>query len=263
VGLALVASVMLAACGGNEEGTADAGASPDERIEAAAAAAARRSGVHFEKGISKRACEILTPAMVAETFDVPESELRQMKMMGCIYSWKRKDAAGETILEANLTMLRAHETEEGARTWLENATANKTNEEVRDEMKQVTEKAREDDSIDTELKKETVDTMGGLMAQALPKDGFRYEPVAGIGDEARVALNDGAIWARVGNLTFTVSAYKGAPQPKPDFDMSDMKDLQKLTRKATEAQHKWLKEKHDERKAAATKLARRVVEALP
>ena len=148
-------------------------------------------------------------------------------------------------------------------TWFENATANKTQEEVRGEVEQVAERAREDESIDTDLEKKTVDTMGGLMAEALPKDGFRYEPVTGIGDEARVALNDGAIWTRVGNLTFTVSAYKGSAQPKPDLDMSDMKDLKKLTRKATEAQQKWLKEKHDERKAAATKLARRIVDALP
>lgn len=266
MGLALVVSVVavgLTACGGSEEGAGSDAASADGRIESAVAAEARKAGVHFDKGISRKSCEILTPALVAETFDVPESELRQIKVMGCVYSWKQKAEERETILEASLMMLRAHETEEGARTWFENATANKTREEVSSEVAQVTEKAKEHESIDTDMKKETMGVVGGLMAEALPEGGYRYEPVQGIGDEASVSMHDGAIRARVGNLTFTVNAYKGPAQPKPEFDISDMKDLEKLTRKATEANHEWLREKHAERKAAATQLAKRIVEALP
>jgi len=243
----LLVGVALAACGGDE----------------AAIAAAGQSGRHFDEGISKQPCEILTPALVAETFAVPASELRQMKMMGCIYSWKQKAGDHETILEANLTMLRAHETEEGAIAWFQKATANKTNEEARGETAEVTERVKEDERVDTETKKKAAGTLGSLMAEALPEDGYSYAPVDGIGDEARVALHDGAIWARVGNLTFTVSAYKGAAQPEVALDASDMKDLKQLTRKTTAAKNAWLEEKHAERKAAATKLAKGIIEVLP
>jgi len=262
VGFALVVGMALAACGGGEEGSDRDAASVDGQVEAAVAAEARKSGVHFDKGISKKSCALLTPGLVAEAFDVPESELEQMKVMGCIYSWKKKEGDHETILEANLTMLRAHETEDRAETWFENATANKTNEDVKGEVAQVTEKVKENEAVDTETEKEAVGVLGGLMGEALPKDGYTYEPVQGLGDEARVGSHDGAIRARVGNLTFTVSAYKGPAQPKVQLDVSDMKDLHKLTRKTTQANQEWLKEKHAERKAAATKLTRLIIEAL-
>jgi hypothetical protein len=268
-GAALVCGTMLILVGCDkkdatpEAGEKDEAAQAIGQAEKAVEDAAEKAGATFVKDIAKKSCEILTPALIAQAFDVPEAELKQMKIMGCIYSWKeKKDGETVTTLEANLTMMRVHKTLDAAKTLFKNSTANKTGDEMKAEMKQVTGKAKEHETIDTETKKKTVDTMGSMMAEAM-KEGSSYVPISGIGDEAKVAERDGAIWVRQGNLTFTANAYKGPPQPKPKLDMADMRDIKKMTAKSMTAQREWLQKPHDERKKASTKLAKVVLEALP
>jgi hypothetical protein len=262
--LVLVAALSTIGCDKDEGATADdkeSGAARDA-VEKAVFDAADKAGASFVKGMAKKSCEILTPALVAKEFDVPEKELKQLKVMGCIYSWKEKsDGETKTTLEANLTLMRVHETVDAAKTWFKNSTANKTGEELNAEMKQVTDKTKEHESIDTEMKKKTVGQMGSIMAEAM-KDGTTYEAIDGVGDEAKVALRDGAVWVRVGNLTFTTNAYKGPPQPKPKLDMKDMRNIKKIASQSMEAQKKWLEETHAERRAASIRLAKLVLGGL-
>jgi hypothetical protein len=265
--LALFMFLAVQGCGKNDVAAASA---HDQGTEASAQRAAEKmvdkaadkAGATFAKEISKKACEVLTPSMVAETFDVPEGELKQMKIMGCIYSWNRKGDDDPLILEAKLMLLRAHDTVDEARLWFKNATADKTGKELQEDVKKVTEKAKENEDVDTDLKKETVGTIGSLMAEGM-KDGARYESISGIGDEAKVAERDGAVWARVGNLAFTVNAYKGPPQPRLHLDPKDMTNVKEITAKSMQAQKEWLAKTHEERKKASIQLARLVIGALP
>jgi hypothetical protein len=209
----------------------------------------------FGKDMSKKGCEILTAKMVADTFGVPESELKQMKMMGCIYNWK----GDGQIVEANITLLRAHKSEKSAANWLENATKSLTKEELQAQMEQVRGKVKEREEIDTKLKEKTADQMIDVANDMFPDEGYNYEDVDGVGDQARVNLADGTLWVRVDNLTFNVTGYKGKPQERVEYTPADLKNIKKVTAMAKEAQQKWLKEVSGQRRADGTKLAKLVV----
>lgn len=258
-----MAALAATGCDNKEEASsgADKADAAQAGLERKLEDAADKAGAKFAKGMGKKSCEILTPALVAQTFAVPEAELKQFKVMGCIYSRKKGDGDAKTTLEASLTMMRAHKTVEGAQLWFKNATANRTGEEIKEQMKQVTAKAKEHEDVDTDLKKTTVGTLGSMISAGM-KEGTSYEPVSGVGDEAKVALSDGAIWVRVGNLTFTAKAYKGPDQPKAKIDPKDFSNLKKLTAQSMEAQRKWLQETFEERKKFGLQLAKLIIKAL-
>jgi hypothetical protein len=83
--------------------------------------------------LQKKRCELLTPRMVADAFGVPKGELKQMKIMGCVYAW----GAGDEVVEARVSMLMSHKSEKAAGSWFENATRSVTKEEVAAQMEQV------------------------------------------------------------------------------------------------------------------------------
>lgn len=263
--LALAFCLSSLACDKSASSDEGGAAEPSKADGAEKAAAhvdevANKTAKEYGKEFAKNGCEILTAQMVAKTFDVPEAELKQMKMMGCIYNWKKKvDDKTETMLEARITLIMSHKTADIAKQWFAKATKNVTAEEAKAQMNAVTEKAKEHESVDTKLKEKTVGTMGGLAAESVGKEGYSYAEVSGLGDEAKIASSDGALWIRVGNLTFTVAAYKGPPQPPVDIDI---KNLKAMAAKSMAAQREWTKKTFDERKEAGTKLARLVVATL-
>src|SRR5690606_1870716 len=117
-----LALVMSAGCQGGqsaEESASPATASEERREEPSAAA-------RFDKDLRKRTCELLSPGLVSRTFGVPEGELKQLKVMGCTYTWK----SDSEELEASVTMVRAHASEAAAAQWFQNATADKTAEQI-------------------------------------------------------------------------------------------------------------------------------------
>lgn len=209
----------------------------------------------FGKDMRKKGCELLTAKLVADTFGVPEAEIEQFKMMGCIYNWK----GGGEIVEANITLLRAHKSEKAAAQWLENATRSATKEEMVAQMEQVRGKVKEREEIDTKLKEKTADQLIDVANDMMPDEGVAYEDVEGVGDQARVNLGDGTLWVRVDNLTFNVVGYKGKPQEQPKYTAADMKDIKKVTAMAKEAQQAWLKEVAGQRRADGTRLAKLIV----
>lgn len=212
----------------------------------------------FGKDMSKKGCELLTPKLVADTFGVPEGELKQMKMMGCIYKWKGDDQ----IVEANITLLRAHKSEEAAAQWLEGATRSATKEEMTAQMEQVRGKVKEREEIDTKLEEKAADQLLDVANDMLPDEGMSYEDVDGVGDQARINVGDGTLWVRVDNLTFNVVGFKGKPQEKIEYTPADMKDIKKVAAMAKVAQQAWLKENAGTRRADGTKLAKRIVANL-
>src|SRR3546814_6493344 len=85
--------------------------------------------------------------------------------------------------------------------------------------------------------------------------GIQFEDVEGVGDEARFALTVGAgdLHVRAGNLYFVASAYAGPGMQMPE----------KLTGASIIAADKqWRRDTVPQRKDAATKLAKAVVQSL-
>jgi len=208
-----------------------------------------------DKSIRKRACDFLTADMMSGLFGIPAGEFKQIKVMGCIYVWK-KDGQ---IMEAKLMMPRVHKTTQRAATWFKNATATKSKEQTDAEMDRVKEKLKGRKELDTKTKKRTAMNLTDIAKMGMPDEGIRYEDVDGFGDEARVSSADGAMWIRIKNLTFQLSAYQGPKQPQPKFDPKNPKAIVKA---AMEAQRKWLADTLEQRKNDVKKLAPAVVKAV-
>ena len=232
----------------------------EDAVDEAVAEATKEAGAEHlfdpeDKTIRKRACEFLTPELVSGLFGVPAGELKQTKVMGCSYTW-RKDGQ---LLAVSLPMIRVHKTSESAATWLANATATRSEEQAAAEVDMVKEKVKDRKEVDTAVKKQAAVNLADLAKMGTPDGGYSYEDLPGLGDEARISNTDGGIWVRLGNLTFQVYAYKGPAKPKPKLDP---KNPQAMAAEAVEIQKKWMADTVDQRKADAKKLAPAVVQAI-
>jgi len=211
----------------------------------------------FVKDQAKKGCEMLTSALVASVLEVPEGDLKQTKIMGCIYSAK----SDEQVVEATLMSIFIKKTPEQAKTWFTNMTKNKTPEEIAAEMEMVKKMAKKHKDIDTDAKKKGVDQVGGLVNAMTPDGGYQYEDVPGVGDAARVKTYDGQITVLVGNMVFNVRAFKGAPSP--EIDMKGLiGDTKAIVAAAKEVEAEWMDATRDERKAFGIKLAKAIVAEL-
>lgn len=212
----------------------------------------------FLKDQRKKGCEMLTPALAARVLEVPEGDLKQMKVMGCIYSAK----SDEQVAEASIMTIFVKESPEKAKTWFGNMTKNKTPEELAAEMAKVKEMAKKSDMIDTDAKKKGVDQVGGIINAMTPDDGYQYEDVPGVGDAARVKTYDGQITVLVGNMVFNVRAFKGAPSPEPDMKELASGDVKRIMAATKKVEAQWMDTTRDERKAYGVKLAKAIVAEL-
>lgn len=208
-----------------------------------------------DKELRKRACEFLTPEMVSSAFGVPSKDIKQTKMMGCIYSWNE----GGQTLNAQLMLVMVHKSLDRAKLWFKNSTANKTKEQLDKEIDKVKAEVQKREELDTKFKKKTAGDITDLAKMASPGEGVSYEEVPGVGDEARISNADGTLTVRLGNVTFRLSAYKGPDKPKLKIDPKNLKGMAKA---AMEIQNKWIKETVEQRKAHAKKLAPGVVQAI-
>ncbi|RMG95915.1 MAG: hypothetical protein D6705_12550 [Deltaproteobacteria bacterium] len=252
--------VLVAACDSkrderDEKPNADGAA---QRIEAAVENEVQKAEREFgldSKTLRKRTCDLLTAEMVADGFGLNASDLEQTKIVGCGYTWK----GNEEVVEARILMPQVHASTAAAKKWFEGATANRTKEELAAQMDRITKKAQEHEKIDTKSKKRTTKKVGGLMKMAIPEEGISYENLPGIGDEARIASNDGTAIVRVGNVTFRLSAYRCKEKPKVDIVSTDPK---KLMARTMEIEHKWVAETMDARRKGVAMLGPKVVEKL-
>ena len=148
------------------------------------------------------------------------------------------------------------------RLWFDNSTKGQTKEELQATIAQATEKAKERKEIDTKLKKDTTDKLGGVAAAMMPEEGYQYEDVPGVGDAARMNMHNGTITVLIGNMLFNVQAYKGADMPPLDPAVIRSANVKKITAASKEAQHKWFRETIDVRKALGKKLAKAIAAAV-
>lgn len=254
--------VAVSGCG-NQDAAAEKAAAPVGGIAAAVGgkvegAVEMAGGGNLvdpgNKEFAKRACDWLTAEAVSGAFGVPAGEIKQMKIAGCIYNWKQ----GGQIVEANLLLPMVHDSVDRARLWFANATANKTREQLHQEVDMVEEELREHESLDTDIRKKAA---GSLMdaARAGTLGDVRYEDVPGVGDEARISSDDGTMRVRMGNVTFSLSAYKGAEPPPVEFTQRNLKVMQE---EAIAAQNRWIQDTLAARQDAAKKLAPDVIAAI-
>jgi hypothetical protein len=233
-------------------------AGEDSKGAAASASAETKTelsdAARYDREIQKKGCEILTPALVAKTFDVPEAELKQQTIMGCRYSW----SGGGEELTASFGSIRAHASEKVAARWFGNATKGMSQAEIAAAMEKVTERAEAKGDLDTTSKRRAATGIGEGIVDMAGEGGFQFEDVAGVGSEARIGKHDGELWVRVENLTFNVAAYKGPPMPQPQVG-TDLKAMAEAMKTANMA---WIEQTLPQRQAQAAELAKAIIAAL-
>lgn len=256
-----LSSGLALGCDKKEDGGADADDAPKSEAETKADDAPALASVRtFEKTQRKKGCEMLTPKLAAEGLGVPEGELEQMKMMGCIYSWKSADKS--EIADASLMNISIRKDAKLARAYFEGSTKDRTAEEVRAELAKVMEATKKREEIDTKSKKTAVSAVGGIAGAMVPDAGYQYSDVPGVGDAARASSEDGAITVLLGNMVFNVRAYKGKPSPELDMTKFSPTDTKAMVAAAKEIDEKWKAETLDARKAQAAKVAKAIVDSL-
>lgn len=238
-----------------DPGAAEAGGGEQGPAEAAAKAA---TPMLFVKDQRKKGCEMLPPAMVARVLEVPEAELEQQKIMGCIYSWE----GGGQVAEASVMSIWVKNTPEEARTWFDNSTKTVSAEELQAQMAKVKELAKEREEVDTKAKDEAVDQVGDVVVGMTPDEGYRYEDVPGVGDAARVQTHEGAVTVLLGNMVFGVRAYKGPPAPPPDAAAVMSGDVKKVMAASKKAQDEFFAQTRDVRRELAIEVAKAIVEGM-
>ena len=261
-GLGLVTLLGATACdkGGEEAAAKDGDAKASAEAGSGGAPTTTAEAKTFLKDQSKKGCEMLPPALVAKTFEVPEAELQQMKIAGCIYSYDSGD--GSQTVEASINTIFVRDDPAKARQHFDNATKNMTAEEIKAQMGMVMGKAKESEAIDTAAKDKGVDQVGGMMAAMVPDGGYQYEDVPGVGDAARVLTHDGKLTVLVGNMVFTVGAYKGPAAPAPDLTGVSMQDMDAVMAAAKKADAEWMAKTRDVRREQAATLAKAIVAGL-
>jgi hypothetical protein len=219
------------------------------------AAPGKESGAaRFDKELRKRACELLTPKMVASTFGVPEAEIKQIKMGGCRYSWKSDDQ----ILEAAITSISVQRSAAESSTRFKNATKGMSPAEVSAAMAGINAEASKSGKLDTAAKQDAAAAMGAGMMGEVGGGGIQFRDVAGVGDEARVNINDGTVWFRVDNMMAAVEAYHGPKMPRSTSTGDPVGMLAAIQGQAAA----WQKSTLPKREQQSLALAKVVVKAL-
>lgn len=244
--LALASALLLASCGGNSDGTGASQSSPDSQ---AASGEPVTDSVQVDAAIEKTPCELASAEMVATLFSVPVAELERESSMSsaCVYSWENSDETER--LDAKVKVSDVYEDAEQAALRFRAVTKGMSGADLDHIKAGIKEKAA------AELNSRGEKAAGAIMGKTTGSRGIQFEDVEGVGDEARFALTVGAgdLHVRVGNLYFTTSAYSGATMPMPE----------KMTGASILASNKkWRQDTMPQRKDAAIKLARAVVDSL-
>ena len=242
----LIAVVFLCSCSDSSESQSDSGGDDVQTASDSPLTTAAK----FDKEMSKAGCELLSPALVSATFDVPAEALRQMKIMGCRYSWE----SDTETLEGGISMIRVYKSGAAAAQWFAKATKNKTAEEMQAEMEEISRRLEQSEELETNLQK----SVAKSMLASVGSKAVNFEDVADVGDEARIN-EEGTVYVHVGNMTFMVSAYKGAKAPPVELQGVDMKQWGKV---AQEHAAQWTIETASQRKRDGTLLAKAIVDEL-
>jgi hypothetical protein len=244
----------------SEEGSAKAEKAVAEAVGEAEAQAEKQVGKVFDKDALPKACDLLTPKLASELLGFPESELKQQKIMGCMY---RREVDGQ-FATVQLLQMQAFKQEKITKRWYENWTKSKSAEvaaaDAKKVGKQLDEKLAESEEIDTKPGKVAAKAVTGLVEQAT-SGAVAYTPIPKLGDEAHSSDKDGTVYVRVGNLIFQTVAYSGPSEPTPEMK-PDPKNMDPYLAEVMRVRKAWIRDTAPQRAALAEKVARAVVEQL-
>ena len=161
---------FLSACGGSDN-SASGGANSGDDIPAGNSSS---TSARFSKDIGK-GCDVLTADLVESTFNVPAEMLRQMKVLGCIYTWKDDNQE----LLARISMLRVHKSDAAAASWFSQVTRNLTVEEVQAQMADVAEQLDQRE----ELKTDGAKALADAILSSAGSDAVVFQSIENVGDE--------------------------------------------------------------------------------
>lgn len=246
--LALVPALMLAGCGGSEGTDAS---SPATATSQAASDSRVADSANVDASLEDNPCKLLTADLVASVFEVPAAELEQGTTMSSTCTYTRE--SGDQELKASVDVDGVHDDAETASSRFRSVTAGMSGADLDRTMDGIKKEAARESGVDGA----TADAVVGAAAGGSKSGskGIQFEDVAGVGDEARMALTVGAgdLYVRVGNLNFTVSAYSGPGMTMP----TEMKPGSILA-----ASRAWQKDTLPQRKEDAIKLGKAVAASL-
>ncbi len=212
LGSALLASVISAsACKGDGEKSSAEGAV----IAKGGEGSSQASGKLYEKGMGKKACEMLTPEMVAKIAKVPVGQIEQQAVSSfCLYSW---DGG-----KASMMHVRVYKDLDQASSRFANAYSNKSGAEISKQVAAMGDvaaaKAVAGKDVASSAKGQTAKVVTSALTNSMAS-GMTYDSVPNLGDAAMyettrhattVAKTDVVSYANqmqllTGNLKFSLS----------------------------------------------------------
>lgn len=236
--LSIILGLNLSSCGGSESDPQNSEASP-----------VKSQASRFTKEMDK-GCDLLTAELVASTFGVPAENLKQMKVLGCIYTGGNDSRK----LQAHLMRPRVHKDTAAAAAWFAKTTRSRSAEEMQIEMDKIAQRLEDQKELDTGAKK----SVAKLVLNSVGSKAVIFEDVANVGDEARSG-EDGDLSIRVSNLTFNLSAYHGPA--KPEVNVAELAGLnvKELIAAGKKHEEDWGKKSASQRTIDSTKLAKALI----
>lgn len=202
VGASAAALVLLVAGCGNEAATSGA-----------AGGSTAASGKRFELSLDGDACNFVTAGTLASTFGMPAEEIEQYGSSSmCMYNWK----GDERTLDVTIHLTSVADTAAEAARTFNNATRGISGAELDRAMAAVADQARKSGDLD-EAGAAAADALVGETGKAMAdgSGGLQFRDVDGLGDQARVLVDNGDVHVLHGNLYFNIGAYSGPQMPPP------------------------------------------------
>lgn len=195
----------------------------------------------FDASLSDRPCDIVTPQMVATTFDVPEENLKQSEPMEswCSYELEEGHKTLEVILRVSV-----FDTNKAATKSFHDSTRSMSAEEMTEQLK----------ALGVEFDESDIQFARDLGLPDPRPSGLQFEDVDSIAEQARFNTNEGSLYLLQDNLQITLNAFYGPSMTIPD-KITSFEGLEKAT-------SIWKEDTMDERKEQAIALAKVTLAAL-
>lgn len=209
---------------------------PDTDVEKAKAFASAHKA-----SMSMNACELITKAMVAETFDLPPAQISSSSYYGCEYSL---ETVGDKTLSVNTFIVAAFPDEATAEAAFLRSTRNMSSEEISAGLEKAKANVEDRGGLDAKDKK-----MFNRLAKAASGMSINYADVEGIGEYARINTDTGELHVLANNIYFVVSAYYGQPMSLEALQSGSIIEVTK----------NWTQQTLPQRKKAAKTLAKAAI----
>lgn len=184
------------------------------------------------KALANDPCLMVPRATVAELFDAPEAEIEQSELKlsrrgVCTTEW-----SGANRIIAIETEVQTLENKKKAAQRFKSSTRSVSREEMAKAAQLLRERLDAADKSGKTQKSERAKRTEKSIIGGLAQNPVEFEDISGIGDEARLDVNEGKLVVRKGSAIMNITAYSGPNMPKPEkFDVKSMTQLGKSWKK--------------------------------